>query len=74
VLLEGYKTTPIPKLEVWRPSVGKPMLHPDDRHIVALATDDRSAAAARLPVFDLGDVELIASFVLQRATAWPPND
>jgi len=80
VLLEGYKTTPIPKLEVWRPSVRKPMLHPDDRHIVALATDDRSAAAAvlpefaQLPVFDLGDVELIALFVLQRATVWPPTD
>jgi molybdopterin-guanine dinucleotide biosynthesis adapter protein len=80
VLLEGYKTTPIPKLEVWRRSVGKPMLHPDDHHIVALATDDRSAVPTRrpvlaqLPVFDLGDVGLIASFVLQRAAAWPPTN
>src|SRR5512134_1767627 len=28
VLVEGYKTHPMPKLEIWRPAVGKPALHP----------------------------------------------
>jgi molybdopterin-guanine dinucleotide biosynthesis protein MobB len=27
-LVEGYKRAPIPKLEVWREAVGKPLLHP----------------------------------------------
>src|SRR6187455_2602893 len=40
-LIEGYKASSIPKLEVWRARVGKPLLYPDDRHIVAVATDSR---------------------------------
>lgn len=40
VLIEGYKREPLPKLEVWRSAVGKPLLFPDDEHIIALATDD----------------------------------
>ena len=38
-LVEGYKWEPIAKLEVYRPSLGKPALYPDDRHIVAVASD-----------------------------------
>ena len=53
VLVEGYKAYPIPKLEIWRPAVGKPLLHPGDPPIVAIATDApdgaRRLAAARVP-------------------------
>lgn len=73
VLVEGYKAAPIPKLEVWRPSVGKPLLHPSDNHVVALATDDRAAAPAGLPVFGLDEVQAIAAFVCARAVVWPPR-
>ena len=38
-LVEGYKWEPIAKLEVFRPSLDKPALYPDDRHIVAVASD-----------------------------------
>ncbi|MDQ2819246.1 MAG: molybdopterin-guanine dinucleotide biosynthesis protein B [Pseudomonadota bacterium] len=38
-LVEGYKWEPLPKLEVYRPSVGKPALYPDDERIVAVASD-----------------------------------
>lgn len=38
-LVEGYKWEPLPKLEVYRPAVGKPALYPDDAHIVAVASD-----------------------------------
>jgi molybdopterin-guanine dinucleotide biosynthesis protein B len=38
-LVEGYKWEPIAKLEVYRPSLGKPALYPDDRNIVAVASD-----------------------------------
>lgn len=37
-LVEGYKWEPLPKLEVYRPEVGKPPVYPDDRHIVAVAS------------------------------------
>jgi molybdopterin-guanine dinucleotide biosynthesis protein B len=72
VLVEGYKSFPMPKLEVWRAAVGKPLLHPDDPNIRGLATDTPEAFAhARFPVFGLTDVDKIATFVLGEATVWP---
>ena len=38
-LVEGYKWEPIAKLEVYRPSLAKPALYPDDRNIAAVASD-----------------------------------
>lgn len=41
LLVEGFKHTPIPKLEVYRPSVGKPLLAGENTEgIVAVATDE----------------------------------
>ena len=74
VLVEGYKRSAIPKLEVWRPSVGKPLLHPVDTHIQGLATDSVSEIQTSLPVFALNDVASIATFVLDNAAGWPTSD
>ena len=75
VLVEGYKTHPIPKLEVWRAQVGKPLLHPRDPRILAVATDSPDGlpddADGRLPVLALSDVDAIATFVTDHATAGP---
>lgn len=38
-LLEGFKSYPIDKLEVYRASSGHAPLYPDDPHIVAVASD-----------------------------------
>lgn len=62
VLVEGWKREPIPKLEVHRPALGKPLLHPDDAHVRALASD--TPLATVLPWFHLDDVEGIARFIL----------
>lgn len=71
VLVEGYKAFPMPKLEVWRAAVGKPLLHPADSNIRGLATDTPEAfAAATFPVFRLTDVDEIATFVLGEAAVW----
>jgi molybdopterin-guanine dinucleotide biosynthesis protein B len=64
VLVEGFKYAPIPKLEVYRPSVGKPMLHPYDKHIVAVASDE--PLETPLPVLDLRDAPAIAAFILDQ--------
>lgn len=63
VLVEGYKRAPIPKLEVHRPALGKPLLHPDDPAIVAIATD--APMAAGVPRLDLNDPDAIAGFILE---------
>ena len=68
VLIEGYKRSPIPKLEIHRAALGKPLLHPADQNIVALATDRSAAAAGRpLPVFALDAYDVLATFVEERA-------
>lgn len=38
-LVEGYKWEPIPKIEVYRPSLGRVALYPDHPDIVAVASD-----------------------------------
>jgi molybdopterin-guanine dinucleotide biosynthesis protein B len=62
LLVEGFKFDPIPKLEIFRAANGKAPLHPDDPHIVALATD--RPFDTPLPQFDLNDHDAIAEFVL----------
>ena len=62
VLVEGYKHAAIPKLEVHRPGLAKPLLHPDDPNIVAVATD--AAIETRLPLLDLNRPDEIADFII----------
>ncbi len=62
LLVEGFKHAPIPKLEVWRAEPGEALLHPNDPHIVAVASDAR--IETRLPLLDLNDDAAIARFIL----------
>jgi molybdopterin-guanine dinucleotide biosynthesis protein B len=64
LLVEGFKRDPHPKLEVHRPSVGKPFLYPDDPHIVAIASDE--TLTVPLPLLPIGEVAAIADFILGR--------
>jgi molybdopterin-guanine dinucleotide biosynthesis protein B len=66
VLVEGYKGASHPKLEVFRAGLGKPLLHPDDPAIVAIAAD-APHPRARVPVVDLDDVERIIDILLRHA-------
>ncbi len=68
VLVEGFKETPIPKLEVHRPSVGKPLIAGTGvETIVAVATDEAAALAGQttLPILELNDRDAIAEFILR---------
>jgi molybdopterin-guanine dinucleotide biosynthesis adapter protein len=67
LLVEGYKATAIPKLEVHRRENGKPFIWPENDSVVAVATPaaDRPADCP-LPWLDLGDQEAIAAFILER--------
>ncbi len=61
LLVEGYKREPIPKLEVYRSSLGEGLMFSQDPHIVAIASDSRVDTA--LPQFLLDDVSAVASFI-----------
>jgi molybdopterin-guanine dinucleotide biosynthesis protein B len=66
VLVEGFKRDPFPKLEIHRKQNGKPLLRPDDPHIVAIASDT-ALPHADVPVIDLDDIERIADVLLKHA-------
>jgi len=63
LLIEGFKRESHAKLEVHRPSLGKPLLCPDDQHVVAVASD-APLSGLSVPQLDLDDVEAIATFII----------
>ena len=70
VVVEGFKSEPHRKIEVYRAANGKPLLFPDDSGIVGIAAD--AAVATALPVAHLDDVEAVSE-MMQRA-AIPVED
>ncbi|OUL99950.1 molybdopterin-guanine dinucleotide biosynthesis protein B [Variovorax sp. JS1663] len=74
VLVEGFKHSDLPKIEVWRePDEGqaaRPARYAEDEFIVAIATDtpERLQVPTGLPVFDLNDADAIGAWLLQNAS------
>jgi molybdopterin-guanine dinucleotide biosynthesis protein B len=66
VLVEGFKRDAFPKLEIHRSANGKPLIQPDDPHIVAIASDI-PLPQAKVPVVGLDDIATIADTLLQHA-------
>ena len=63
LLVEGFKRSPHPKLEVYRREAGKPLWSAEDPSVLAIATCG-PPPATDLPVLDLKDVPAIADFVI----------
>ena len=64
ILVEGFKLEPFPKIELHRPSLGKPLLFPSDPSIIAIATDGILPDEPGIPQFDINSPRLIADFIL----------
>ena len=62
ILVEGFKQAAIPKIEVYRPSLGNPLLADSDPNVIAVAAD--GAVTTKLPVLDLNDPVEIAEFIV----------
>jgi len=62
VLVEGFRHVAFAKIEVHRAATGKPLLHPDDSSIIAVACD--TAIDTRLPRLDLNRPQDIVEFIL----------
>ncbi|MDW3687004.1 molybdopterin-guanine dinucleotide biosynthesis protein B [Cupriavidus sp. CV2] len=74
VLVEGYKRSDFPKLEVFRPDLGTPPLWPEVPSIMAVASDQPQAVAAltALPVLDLADLDAICQLIRDSALELTP--
>ncbi len=68
VLVEGFKESDLPKIEIWRPALGKPALLDKDVFIVAVATDAPESVppATQRPVLDLNQPEQIAQWLVDQ--------
>jgi molybdopterin-guanine dinucleotide biosynthesis protein B len=64
VLVEGFKTHPFPKLEVYRPALGKPPIWHSEPEIVAVAADAPLASCDRT-LLPLNDPTAIVEWLLQ---------
>jgi len=62
VLVEGYKRSAIPKLEIHRPASGQALLAPQEHNIIAVAAD--GPVKTELPVLDLNQPGKIAEFIM----------
>ncbi|WP_028117054.1 bifunctional molybdopterin-guanine dinucleotide biosynthesis adaptor protein MobB/molybdopterin molybdotransferase MoeA [Ferrimonas senticii] len=74
ILVEGFKRLPLPKLELHRAELGKPLVFEDDALIQAIACDSATVLPAdcALPQLDINDVDAIADYVQGFIAAWQP--
>jgi molybdopterin-guanine dinucleotide biosynthesis protein MobB len=67
ILVEGFKSASIPKIEVVRVSLNAPLLAIQDTNIIAVASDASLNLNLDLtiPVLDLNNISQIADFIMQ---------
>lgn len=69
VLVEGFKQSSLPKIEVWRQASGQPVIYPTQAQVLAIATDSPEALPeppAR-PVLDLNAADDVAAWLVDNA-------
>lgn len=65
VIVEGFKSAPISKIEIHRPKLGKPLISENDKFVTAIATDEPDNIETSLPLLDLNNIEMIADYIVQ---------
>jgi len=62
VLVEGFRHLPFPKIELHRPSIARPLIFPQDRSVIAVATDE-NLDTGELPLLNINEPEEVAGFI-----------
>ena len=79
VLVEGFKSSDLLKIEVWRAPTdvytGMPALYPNDDFVVAIATDapQNLPQPTMLAVLDLNDAPSVARYLIENAQRFNYN-
>ena len=63
ILVEGFKHVPFNKIELHRSATDKPMIHPEDKSILAIATDSPDDIITDLPILDINSAQAISTFI-----------
>lgn len=66
VLVEGFRHEPFPKIELHRPALDRPLIFPEDPHVIAVACDAPLRRPTDLPILELGNPQSIVSFIVKR--------
>jgi len=66
VLVEGFKTSDLLKVEVWRKASEQPVRYPEDDFVVAIATDSPQdlPEPTQRPVLDLNDPYAVTDWLV----------
>ena len=64
VIAEGFKSENFAKIELHRPSLGKPLMCTHDKNIIALATDAKVTVTPAPQLLDLNNAHQIAEFMI----------
>ena len=70
ILVEGFKDEQFSKIELHRPSLGKPLLYPEDDSIIAIASDQKSQTEHTIDHLDLNDIDAIAKYIEHFIAHW----
>jgi molybdopterin-guanine dinucleotide biosynthesis protein MobB len=62
VLVEGFKNSSFPKIEVHRAAAGHKLIFPEDDNVIAVASDE-SLDTGGLPLLNLNVTEEVAGFI-----------
>lgn len=71
ILVEGFRHESFSKIELHRPSMGRPLIFPNDPFVIAIATDGELPRMTDLPLLDLNDIPTIAEHICDRLS---PSD
>ncbi|QJQ94456.1 MULTISPECIES: molybdopterin-guanine dinucleotide biosynthesis protein B [Halomonadaceae] len=71
VLVEGFKQWPLPKLELYRQAVGKPLLVEQDPWIRAVASAEPLALPADVDALDMNDIDEVSAWIAAWSSRWP---
>lgn len=69
-LVEGFRDTAIPRIEIFRPSLGKEPMYPENKHIEVVASDEKKPEKLPRPVewIDLNNEKQVVDWILNRQT------
>jgi len=72
VLMEGFKRSGLPKIEVFRSEIGKPPACRGDKNMLAVVSDE--PLDWEVPRFESDDINSLVNFVLERFALTPFTD
>jgi molybdopterin molybdotransferase len=70
ILVEGFKHEPFAKIELHRPSLGKPFIYDHDDNVIAIASDEHLSLSRNIDQLNINDIDAVADYVADFILHW----